>query len=115
MWGGEFLAADLAHADRIGHLAPVALPGGGAAVRQPWRMAAAYLDEAGLSSHPPLVDLARWRQVRATGPGPRPAPRTSSAGRLFDAVSALVTGRTVVTFEDRPRSNWNTWPTSATR
>ena len=43
IWGGEFLAADLATFERGGHLAPVPMPGGAAAIRQPWRMAAAYL------------------------------------------------------------------------
>ena len=47
IWGGEFLAADLATFERGGHLAPVPMPGGAAAIRQPWRMAAAYLDHAG--------------------------------------------------------------------
>ena len=46
IWGGEFLIADLAKFVRVGHLAPVPMPGGAAAIRQPWRMAAAYLDAA---------------------------------------------------------------------
>src|SRR6202030_2072491 len=46
IWGGEFLLADLAKFVRAGHLAPVPMPGGAAAIRQPWRMAAAYLDAA---------------------------------------------------------------------
>jgi hydrogenase maturation protein HypF len=44
IWGGEFLIAGLAGFARAGHLAPVPMPGGAAAIRQPWRMAAAYLD-----------------------------------------------------------------------
>ena len=44
IWGGEFLVADLAGFERAGHLATVPMPGGAAAIRQPWRMAAAYLD-----------------------------------------------------------------------
>jgi hydrogenase maturation protein HypF len=47
IWGGEFLVADLAEFSRGGHLAPVPMPGGAAAIRQPWRMAAAYLDATG--------------------------------------------------------------------
>ena len=42
IWGGEFLVAGLAGFERGGHLAPVPMPGGAAAIRQPWRMAAAY-------------------------------------------------------------------------
>ena len=45
IWGGEFLAAGLASFERGGHLAPVPMPGGAAAIRQPWRMAAAYLGD----------------------------------------------------------------------
>ena len=41
LWGGEFLEADLAGFRRAGHLEAVPLPGGAAAIRQPWRMAAA--------------------------------------------------------------------------
>ena len=48
LWGGEFLVADLAGFERVGHLRPVPMPGGAAAIRQPWRMAAAYLDAAAL-------------------------------------------------------------------
>ncbi len=99
LWGGEFLAVDLAQATRLGHLAPVAMPGGDAAVRQPWRMAAAYLDTAGLSGHPALVETDRWRDIIALSRIGALSPGTSSAGRLFDAVSALVIGRTVVTYE----------------
>ena len=50
IWGGEFLVADLAEFSRGGHLAPVPMPGGAAAIRQPWRMAAAYLDAAGTAA-----------------------------------------------------------------
>ncbi len=44
VWGGEILVADLAGFERVGHLETVAMPGGAAAIREPWRMAAAWLD-----------------------------------------------------------------------
>ena len=44
IWGGEFLIAGLADFERAGHLALVPMPGGAAAIRQPWRMAAVYLE-----------------------------------------------------------------------
>ena len=47
LWGGELLRCDLASFERVAHLEPVPLPGGEAAIREPWRMAAAYLEAAG--------------------------------------------------------------------
>src|SRR5262249_53577659 len=60
IWGGELLVADLATFTRVGHLAGVPMPGGAAAIRQPWRMAAAYLSEA-FDGEPP-ADLAVLRR-----------------------------------------------------
>ena len=105
MWGGEFLVADFNGFERVGHLRPVAMPGGAAAVREPWRMALAWTARA-----------ARHRRGRPPRRGTRPAvapgPRlwlaegeghgsvlTSSVGRLFDAVAALVGLRSQVTYE----------------
>ncbi len=46
MWGGEFFVADFVEAERIAHLAYVPMPGGAKAIREPWRMAAIYLQQA---------------------------------------------------------------------
>lgn len=95
LWGGELLVADLAGFTRAGHLAPVPLPGGAAAVREPWRMAAAHLDAA-YGGAPPgdLRVLARnarrWDDVTAVARSGVNSPPTSSAGRLFDAVAAIL-------------------------
>ncbi|MCA1689884.1 MAG: carbamoyltransferase HypF, partial [Actinobacteria bacterium] len=102
VWGGEILVGDLAGFERAGHLRPVALPGGDRAVAQPWRMACAWLVDA-LGPEPPvpgplagLVEPERWRAVaRLT----RTAGRTTSVGRLFDAVAALCGVRAEVNFE----------------
>jgi hydrogenase maturation protein HypF len=93
VWGGELLVADLATFDRAGHLEQVPMPGGATAVRQPWRMAAACL-HAAREPADGLAVLARntatWPAVSAVlAAGGPAAPLTSSAGRLFDAVSAL--------------------------
>jgi hydrogenase maturation protein HypF len=95
LWGGELLVADLTGYRRVGQLAAVPLPGGAAAVREPWRMAAAHLGAA--EEHPVARRHAdRWDAVVSLG---RTAVRTSSAGRLFDAVAAVAGVRDVVTYE----------------
>ena len=97
VWGGEVLVADLKDFTRVGHLAPVRLPGGEAAVRSPARMAAAYLyaaygedfvgvaEKLGLSF--PDMERNLLHKQLATG---WHSPITTSAGRLFDAVAAAV-------------------------
>ncbi len=105
IWGGEFLIADTAGFERAGHLAPVPMPGGAAAIRQPWRMAAAYLDAAGCldaAGGPP--DVARrnqqvWPGVLAIARRGINSPVTSSAGRLFDAVAAILGVRDAINYE----------------
>ncbi|SFR02546.1 hydrogenase maturation protein HypF [Lentzea waywayandensis] len=97
IWGGEFLVADLSGYERAGHLRPVPLPGGDAAVRQPWRMAAAYLPNADL----PVTrrHKTQWAAVVAMARNGVNAPLTSSAGRLFDAAAALLDVRDEITYE----------------
>ena len=104
IWGGEFLVADLAGFERAGHLAPVPMPGGAAAIRQPWRMAAAYLDAACPGGSPDGLDVARrnerlWAGVLAMARRGVNSPLTSSAGRLFDAVAALLGVRDTINYE----------------
>jgi hydrogenase maturation protein HypF len=96
VWGGEILIADLGGYRRAASLATVPMPGGEAAAREPWRMAAAHLRSAfgaGFAALPiefcRRLDPARWRPLaRAVERGVN-APLTSSAGRLFDAVASL--------------------------
>ena len=64
IWGGEFLVADLAEFRRAGHLAPVPMPGGAAAVRQPWRMAAVYLEAAFPDGGPADLDVVQRNEHR---------------------------------------------------
>jgi hydrogenase maturation protein HypF len=104
IWGGEFLLADLATFERGGHLVPVPMPGGAAAIRQPWRMAAAYLDAAGLSEPPGGLDVIRrnsdrWAAVTGMAQRGINAPLTSSAGRLFDAAAAILGVRDAINYE----------------
>ncbi len=104
LWGGEILLADLTGFRRLAHLEPVPLPGGSAAIRAPWRMAAAYLQVAYGEELPTGLEVAlrhadRWAPVQAMAARGVNAPLTSSAGRLFDAVSALIGVRDEVSFE----------------
>ena len=104
LWGGEFLVADLAGFERAGHLAPVPLPGGAAAIRQPWRMAAAYLHAAFPGGPPSGLDVVKrnqrqWDAVVALAERGVNAPLSSSAGRLFDAVAALLSVRDTINYE----------------
>lgn len=98
IWGGELLLADLAGYERVGHLACVPLPGGAAAVREPWRMVVAHLpDEPGLAVRERHAE--RWDAVASMARRGVRSPATSSVGRLFDAVAALVGVRDTVTYE----------------
>ncbi|MFU8852828.1 carbamoyltransferase HypF [Micromonospora sp. SL1-18] len=103
IWGGELLVADLVGFERVGHLDAVPMPGGPAAIREPWRMAAAYLDEVYGDALPELPLLRRherrWPAVVSLARSGLNSPRTSSAGRLFDAVSAILGLRDRVTYE----------------
>jgi hydrogenase maturation protein HypF len=99
LWGGEFLIADTGGFDRVGQFKYVSLPGGEAAIKEPWKTAVSYImDAAGdkaldclervgfvkkydRETIEKLMIVARSREL---------SPLTSGAGRLFDAVSALL-------------------------
>ncbi len=94
-WGGEVLVFDLAGFVRMGHLRPLALAGGEAAIREPWRLALAALSDAG----EPLPDDARARSVMGLVRGRLASPEATGAGRWFDAVSAILGVRRRITYE----------------
>jgi hydrogenase maturation protein HypF len=96
LWGAEILLARRDGFERLAHLEPIALPGGEAALREPWRPAAMWLDRAfagrtapRLAWHarrrPGEVDVLRRMASRGVN-----APVASSCGRLFDAVASLL-------------------------
>jgi hydrogenase maturation protein HypF len=105
VWGGEVLVGDLAGCERAAHLLEVPLPGGAQAIREPWRMACAWLLAGGAADGPPPGPLAetvgreRWEQVAALARSGLASPGTSSMGRLFDAVGALCGLRATVSYE----------------
>ncbi len=97
IWGGEFLVADLTSFERVGHIRYIPLPGGDAAIRYPYRVALSHLHAAGVED---LRDTARAMfgdvpademdlVVQQIEKGVNSID-TSSAGRLFDAASAIL-------------------------
>jgi hydrogenase maturation protein HypF len=107
VWGGELLVGDLRDFERAGHLRAVRLPGGDRAVREPWRVACAWLGQvcADADELPPLpgtlaasVSPDRWQTIARLARSEL-APIATSAGRLFDAVAALCGVRATVSYE----------------
>jgi hydrogenase maturation protein HypF len=112
-WGGELLLASYRGFRRLGTFRPVALAGGDRAIRQPWRVAVALLDDA-FDGDPPPAALARIaaapadvrvvRQMIARG---LQVQRAHGVGRLFDGCGALVLGRAVAAYEGQVAAAWN--------
>ncbi len=106
IWGGEFLLADCRRFRRLGHLKYVPLPGGDAATKRPYRMAVSHLLSA-FGEEALDLPLELWKQIeppelaliRRMMAAKVNCPLTSSCGRLFDAVSALLGVRGVVNYE----------------
>jgi hydrogenase maturation protein HypF len=105
IWGGEVLLADYSGFERVAHLAYVPLPGGEAAIREPWRMAVSYLvrhfGREFVRDHPFVADIPPKNlnvlfEMMEQGIN---SPLTSSCGRLFDAVAALAGIRQRVNYE----------------
>jgi len=106
IWGGEFLLADYRGFERLGHFQYIPLPGGAAAIDRPYRMAISYLlsllGEDALNQSLPFlsridsfeVDLIKKQIEKGIN-----SPLTSSSGRLFDAVSALIGIRGRIDYE----------------
>jgi hydrogenase maturation protein HypF len=112
LWGGEFLVGDFRSFRRKAHFEYLPVPGGEAAIRHPWRMALSYV-YCLLGKEPLLKVLPLFtRAVQASEPGEEKirvilqqidrkmnCPLTSSCGRLFDGVSALLGLCPSITFE----------------
>ncbi|MEI6306410.1 MAG: carbamoyltransferase HypF, partial [Deltaproteobacteria bacterium] len=106
IWGGEFIVGGYDGLSRAGHFRTLPLPGGDVAVREPWRMALSYLYQV-LGAQSLKLDLP---VVRCLSESEKSlftvmlekglnSPLTSSCGRLFDAVAALLNIRHVVSYD----------------
>ncbi|MDD1780700.1 carbamoyltransferase HypF [Enterovibrio sp. ZSDZ35] len=97
LWGGEFLLADYRGFTRVGHFSEAALPGGSKAITQPWRNLIARLKSITLEPHEKEalftalgLDRDAIKTIDSMIVHNTNSPLSSSAGRLFDAVSALL-------------------------
>ena len=104
LWGGEFFVANFREAERFAHLDYVPLPGGAKAIREPWRMAAMYLQAVFGDNYPSVSFVAetgrqKLKTIQRVAASRTNSPETSSMGRLFDAVSSLLCLRDVTNYE----------------
>ena len=106
IWGGEFIRANLRDFDRLAHLKKVPMPGGSMAIKEPWRMAMVYLSEAfrDETAKPKIdlmkrIDSQKWGVLKKAIEKKINTPWTSSMGRLFDAISSLLSIRDEVHYE----------------
>jgi hydrogenase maturation protein HypF len=112
IWGGELLIADYSSYQRIGHLEYFPLPGGDLAAKEPWRIALALMDHLGIPWDPAIPAVGYAQNIKGSLPEIKPidvlrnqlssrtnTPLTSSLGRLFDGVSALLGIRQTISYE----------------
>jgi hydrogenase maturation protein HypF len=121
-WGGEFLVADEIGFQRAGHIRPCMLPGSEKAVKEPWRVAASLLRESfgdtwrDVARRLPLKEKESYFDVlenmMAQGFN---SPLTSSLGRVFDGVAAILGTRQAVSFEGQAAMELETLATGLTR
>jgi hydrogenase maturation protein HypF len=99
LWGGEFLIAGIDGFERVGQFKYVPLPGGEAAIREPWKTAVSYIVDAAGGKAWGLLERAGFlqrygeksvEQVMIVARSHDFSPLSSGAGRLFDAVSAVI-------------------------
>ena len=101
IWGGEILIGDLTRIRRVAWLEPMPLPGGEAAIKEPWRSALSYLYQTfgqGIPALPFLENRPVKLILEMIDKGIN-SPLTSSCGRLFDAASVISGGRTEIHYE----------------
>jgi hydrogenase maturation protein HypF len=101
VWGGEFLIGNQSSFKRVGHLEYVHIQGGEQAIKEPWRCAASYLHNLGYDPMEIIEDVEKEKiqvvkQALSSGLN---CFKSSSIGRLFDAVAALIGVRNYITYD----------------
>ena len=106
IWGGEFFKGGVKNLRRAAHLDYVAMPGGEACIKEPWRMAASYLYSAFGPDFLRLkisfvkgIDNKRWAVLKDMIDKKVNSPLTSSMGRLFDAVASIILNKSRAGYE----------------
>jgi hydrogenase maturation protein HypF len=128
IWGGEFLVCSSTSFERVCRLRPFRLPGGEAAIHEPWRTALSVCAQTDQSSNlrrifASHVAAHQFESVARIIDRPQFSPRTSSAGRLIDAAAAIILGIDHVDFDgqaamrleaeaDRSAKGWYEFPLS---
>ena len=113
-WGGEVLVARYETFERVATLRPIPLAGGDAAIRHPWRIALALLEDA-FQGGAPLDDLALFDRIPARDisvigqllAAQVRAPLAHGAGRYFDGIGSLVLARPDSRYEGQIALEWN--------
>lgn len=92
IWGGEFLICNHEQFSREAHLDYIPIPGGDKAIKEPWRLAIAFLDHYNIPVPPQIADAhaTEIELIRKMIHQQINAPQSCGAGRLFDAVSAIL-------------------------
>jgi hydrogenase maturation protein HypF len=113
-WGGEILVADYAGFERFATFRPIALPGGDQAIRQPWRIALALLDDA-FHGEPPLESIPFFQSIPASVIDTTRrmiatrlnTPLARGVGRYFDAFGSFILGMPEARYEGEVAFRWN--------
>lgn len=112
IWGCEFLVGDIRRHRRVAHLEYLALPGGEASIRNPYRIALAYLRQLAPERATPRVlrrlfprHYHEQEQIDALLASSQDRVVTSSLGRMFDCVSALLGVTETITYEGEAAIN----------
>lgn len=106
IWGAEFLVSDYTEFERAAHLKYIRLPGGDAAIREPWRIAVSLLYEVYGEDFVELeldftkhLNKEKWLVLKGMLDKGINCPPASSMGRLFDGISALIGLKKEITYE----------------